>query len=130
MDSNQATIAAALAALNPEMPAAQTEHAARLTAASLDHAEYTVVKLPSAQANADDVRRAGWRPPARGITTAAELDALPNGAIVVAAATGKPWQRDRMSWVAHRGHLYSHELFGRYGALTLVSVPTEKASRG
>ncbi|MFC4128848.1 hypothetical protein [Nocardia rhizosphaerae] len=47
MDSNQAVIAAALRAYDPEMPVAQAEHAARLTAAALDHGGYAVVKRPT-----------------------------------------------------------------------------------
>ncbi|MEV6219887.1 hypothetical protein [Nocardia sp. NPDC051833] len=49
MDSNQAVIAAALRAYDPEMPVAQAEHAARLTAAALDNGGYAVVKLTEQQ---------------------------------------------------------------------------------
>lgn len=79
----------------------------------------------SPRETADALLAAGWspRPVTRHIEDRWELAELPTGAIVVAAATGKAWQRDRMSWVSHRGHLYSHELFGRYGGLTLVYTP-------
>ena len=37
---------------------------------------------------ADAIIRAGWRPPARTVTTVEQLDALPVGSIVVRSASG------------------------------------------
>ncbi len=58
MDSNQAVIAAALRSLDPGMPVAQAEHAARLTAAALDHAGVVAVKLP--EQGTDGMGQATW----------------------------------------------------------------------
>lgn len=88
---------------------------------------------------ADRVIAAGWRPPAREITTAGELDALPYGAIVLAKYS-KPFKLTTMPvgyrWVAEgcSDGWTSQRLFDHYTAahcpLILLYVPTEEAGRG
>ena len=61
------------------------------------------IDLPVTPKMADRMRAAGWRPPARVITTRAELNALPDGAliwfmddgerVIVERANGGYWYR-------------------------------------
>lgn len=68
----------------------------------------------------------GWRPPAREITTAAEVDALPVGSIVTidgiaVQRTGRDWQ----SMNAADLRIASAALMQIHGPITLVHIPTE-----
>ncbi|WP_446224954.1 hypothetical protein ACTWPB_07505 [Nocardia sp. IBHARD005] len=77
----------------------------------------------------DLVLTAGWRPPAREITTAAELAELPSRSIVC-DQDGDAWQRHGKSWdcaLPGGPPLPSGGLFATAELLTLVYVPTEEA---
>ncbi len=52
----------------------------------------------SVEAMAGAILAAGWRPPARTVTTAAELDALPKGTVVLVTGTREAWQKSFGEW--------------------------------
>ena len=72
-------------------------------------------------AMADAIIAAGWRPPARTVTTAEELDALPVGSIVrdvERAALDEKWGNDTWAELA-----YEHTFF--HPPATVVYEPEE-----
>ncbi|TDP29839.1 hypothetical protein [Nocardia ignorata] len=76
----------------------------------------------------------GIRLPAREITTAAELDALPVGSIV-ADREGDPWKALSIHGARRwRGPFLGNYETGRFvddwGPVTVLYVPTEEADRG
>lgn len=80
-----------------------------------------------------DLRAAGWRPPAQVITTAAELDALPDDSIVVDHHNAGWQMADRdydgtAIWMYHTAARTSAELLGAGARVALVFVPIEAVS--
>lgn len=79
---------------------------------------------------------AGWRPPAREITTAAQADALPYGSVVMPEHCD-PFKRkthpEGLRWVGESfpEGLTSEQLLRHYSALncpiTVLFIPTEEA---
>ncbi len=74
-----------------------------------------------------------WRPPAREITTAAELDALPDDSIVVDHHNAGWQMADRdydgtAIWMYHTAARTSAELLGAGARVALVFVPIEAVS--
>ena len=62
---------------------------------------------------ADEIIRAGWRPPARIVTTVEELDALPVGSIVrddERAALDEKWDDDMWAEVGYESTFYSSSI--------------------
>lgn len=89
------------------------------------------VEAKTSGETADDILRAGWRPPPRVITTVEELDALPNGSVVM--VDGIAAQRLGQDWRATNApalRIASAALLHLRGHLTLVHNPTEEARDG
>lgn len=74
---------------------------------------------------ADAILAAGFRPPARVITTVEERDALPPGSVVL-SDSGYAWQRIEWWWQS------TDEGVGGAPSLpaTILHVPTEEATDG
>ena len=76
-------------------------------------------------AAADKIIRAGWRPPARTVTTVEELDALPVGSIVrddERAALDEKWDDDMWAEV---GYEYTFSSSSIHTPATVLWEPEE-----
>lgn len=110
-----------------------------------DSTNLTDILSPAADIDHDVARRAadaaiaaGWRPPARVIETAVELDALPDtsAVVVIAPGTSKVFQllthlgpKGGRLWTAPflRARYDSDSLIKRFRSVTVLYVPTEEA---
>ncbi|MFD3426093.1 hypothetical protein [Nocardia fluminea] len=81
----------------------------------------------------ETIEARGWRPPAREITTAAELDALPTGSIV-ADRESDPWKalaiHGTRRWRGpFLGNYETSRFVDEWGPVTVLYVPTEEVVR-
>lgn len=98
----------------------------------IENALYGPETIEHATNAASLVIDAGWRPPAREITTAGGIEALPTNSIVV-DRDGDPWRARSLSGAERRwcgrilGSFYSSDdLVDEFGPVTVVHSPTEE----
>ena len=74
---------------------------------------------------ADAIIAAGWRPPARTVTTVEELDALPKGSVVRGAGRAALYEKWGDDTWAEPGYEYTFSGCGIYPPVTVIYEPEE-----